>query len=118
AAELPPERFEILVTLEAGKLSCEVEVKLSVEKCEPGFNVLKSKRCAPFSCCSSCRSLSLSGGGPKWPESFEDELWKLIGRVTDMSVPTPASGSRTLACASSSPRASAFTVTTRPTPIP
>jgi hypothetical protein len=53
------------------------------------------------------------------------ELWaspcageKSIGRVTDMSVPTPVSGSRIFACARSSPVESALTVTTRPTPRP
>ena len=41
-----------------------------------------------------------------------------IGRETDMSVPTPVSGSKTWDCASSSPDESAVTVTTRPTPTP
>ena len=39
-----------------------------------------------------------------------------IGRVTDMSVPTPVRGSSTFACASSSPAERALTVITTPTP--
>ena len=116
-AELTPASFEIEVTFEAGKLSCEFDTKLSVEKRVPGLRLRKSRRWPPFSCCSSWRSFSLRRPTPKPPESFDDVVWKLIGRVTDMSVPTPVSGSRTFACASFRPCESAFTVTTSATPI-
>ena len=73
---------------------------------------LRSKRVRPFSFSSWSRSFADSPPGP-WPS-----LLTFSGRVTDMSVPTPVSGSSTLLCARSRPVVSALTVTTRPTPTP
>jgi hypothetical protein len=106
------ESERIVETFEAGKLSCEVELKTSREKWLPGFSFVKSRRAPPFSCSSCLRSLGERPRKP--PELFEIRS----GRVTDMSVPRPVRGFSTLAWASSSPAESALTAITRPTPVP
>ncbi len=118
AADWTSEIFEIELTVELGKDSCDVDMNESREKWLPALPRFWSpSRVLPFSFCNSLRSFAERRGNPGPPVAepeFDVEIE--IGRVTDMSVPTPVSGLSTFAWAWSRPVVRAVTVTTRPTP--
>ncbi len=115
AAADTPSSAEIFATSEAGKLSWvernDVRVNFS-----PALRFPKPTRWSPFSFWSWARSLAESCAGPSFVLELDDAELMTIGLVTDMSVPTPVSGSSTWACARSRPAERALTVITTPTP--
>jgi hypothetical protein len=118
AASSAPSNLEMRLTSDAGKLSSEEIICVSV-KASPGSpSSAGSKWNKPlgFSFRSRARSSADSDVNASAPP-LEPAPDTFSGRVTRMSVPTPVSGASAFSCASSSPADSALTTTTRPTPI-
>ena len=115
AAALTPSRAAILPTVDAGKESWVRAMNVVRVNAEPGSpRSVSPTRASPFSSSSSLRSFSESRGPPPSPPPDSTSS----GRVTDMSVPTPVSGSSTVRWARSSPADSAATATATPMPTP